>query len=707
VRLRSLTVSGFRGFAGEQSFDLSADVVLVHGPNGSGKTSFFDAVLWALTGTVDRLGPDSTLVSRYAEFGEARVQLALRAQDGTELLVVRRFDGESTVTVASGGRQATGLAAEAQLRELVWPESNAAPDPGGSLTRSVTRAIYLQQDQVRSFLEAEDEQSRFAIVAEIVGAGRVGGLVRQLESARKAWSTSSNRLREELEPLIRRRDLLRNQVTELEGGGGLLVDVDQVWIAWRRRTASLLGPEMPATDGERSRALERCLDALRKSQRRAEQTSSRLGELNELIGQASPDVDTDGVDEERRQVAEATAAVALRVAALEAAQARAAEVRERQVSEEQTSQSLAALAQLALRHLGEHCPVCTQSYDRDLTMTHLQMLITRSPGAQLVSSDEVAQEASLLRAAEGVLVTTRSRLSAAELREREATRLEDQITALAAELELSSLRTERAETVSVKLEEVTATINDLQSTRRDGEALAVALARAVEFERLAEHRSQLSSLESDCELRTTDLGKRDDASNDAKLLHDSLRDVSETLVTSELKRIEPVLQRIYASVDPHPSFRAVQFLTDTRRGRGRMWTSVLDPFQSLTVNDPGLVLSSSQLNVLAVVAFLALNLSVSELPLQVIALDDPLQSLDNINLLGLSDLLRRLRVDRQVIISTHDQRLAGLLERKLRPVLDGERTTVITMDGWSRTGPIVSQHDVQPDASELRLIQVA
>ncbi len=73
-----------------------------------------------------------------------------------------------------------------------------------------------------------------------------------------------------------------------------------------------------------------------------------------------------------------------------------------------------------------------------------------------------------------------------------------------------------------------------------------------------------------------------------------------------------------------------------------MWTTLTDEAEDKTVTDPSLVLSSSQLNVLAVSTFLALNLAIDSLPLQVVALDDPLQSLDTVNLLGLADLLRRV-----------------------------------------------------------------
>jgi hypothetical protein len=177
-------------------------------------------------------------------------------------------------------------------------------------------------------------------------------------------------------------------------------------------------------------------------------------------------------------------------------------------------------------------------------------------------------------------------------------------------------------------------------------------------------------------------------------------------VTEELLRIGPLLRRIYASVDPHPSFRAVQVLTRDHRGHGRVWTTLTDQSEGKTVEAPFLVLFSSQLNVLAVSTFLAPNLALHSLSLQVVALDDPLQSLDTINLLGLADLLRRVRATRQIIVSTHDSRLAQLSSRKLRPT-NGGRTRLIQLDAWSRRGPVVDQSDVPVDVAPLKLVASA
>src|SRR6185295_11376791 len=96
MRVVSLEIEGFRGFATHQALDLDADAVVVVGANGNGKTSLFDAVLWAISGNVPRLGgQDPLLVSKYSETGQARVVLRLRAStNSTPITITRIFDGQ-------------------------------------------------------------------------------------------------------------------------------------------------------------------------------------------------------------------------------------------------------------------------------------------------------------------------------------------------------------------------------------------------------------------------------------------------------------------------------------------------------------------------------------------------------------------------------------------------------------------------------------
>jgi hypothetical protein len=51
-KLTELQVGPFRGFMAQETFDLSRDITLVYGPNGSGKTSFCEALEFAMLGSV-------------------------------------------------------------------------------------------------------------------------------------------------------------------------------------------------------------------------------------------------------------------------------------------------------------------------------------------------------------------------------------------------------------------------------------------------------------------------------------------------------------------------------------------------------------------------------------------------------------------------------------------------------------------------------
>jgi energy-coupling factor transporter ATP-binding protein EcfA2 len=51
-RLKSMTVGPFRGFSRQEIFDLDSRIVLAYGPNGTGKSSFCEALEYALLGSV-------------------------------------------------------------------------------------------------------------------------------------------------------------------------------------------------------------------------------------------------------------------------------------------------------------------------------------------------------------------------------------------------------------------------------------------------------------------------------------------------------------------------------------------------------------------------------------------------------------------------------------------------------------------------------
>ncbi|NFN85956.1 hypothetical protein FDF31_03915 [Clostridium sporogenes] len=63
-RLKNVELNDFRAYKGKMPFDFTtesgeiADFIAIYAPNGAGKTSFFDAIEWGLTGKINRLEND-------------------------------------------------------------------------------------------------------------------------------------------------------------------------------------------------------------------------------------------------------------------------------------------------------------------------------------------------------------------------------------------------------------------------------------------------------------------------------------------------------------------------------------------------------------------------------------------------------------------------------------------------------------------------
>ncbi|WP_417608888.1 AAA family ATPase [Parasphingorhabdus sp.] len=101
-RLKSLSIKNFRSMRGSVIIPLDAQVVLVHGTNGMGKTTVMSAIELGLTGSIDHLEDQS----KYHDFlthidtAGGSIQLAIEGMNG-------RSTGAGQVTFASGSFDAT------------------------------------------------------------------------------------------------------------------------------------------------------------------------------------------------------------------------------------------------------------------------------------------------------------------------------------------------------------------------------------------------------------------------------------------------------------------------------------------------------------------------------------------------------------------------------------------------------------------------
>ncbi len=159
-----------------------------------------------------------------------------------------------------------------------------------------------------------------------------------------------------------------------------------------------------------------------------------------------------------------------------------------------------------------------------------------------------------------------------------------------------------------------------------------------------------------------------------RLVENKLTAERDVVISKLRERVEAffftdLINAIYSKIDPHPSFKTVQFVADFGSSDKPGLNIVLQDEKGDIIS-PMLYFSAAQLNILSLSVFLANALHATDKsgePLDVILIDDPIQSMDSINVLATIDLLRNVseRFNKQIIISTHDENFFGLLKRKI------------------------------------------
>lgn len=126
------------------------------------------------------------------------------------------------------------------------------------------------------------------------------------------------------------------------------------------------------------------------------------------------------------------------------------------------------------------------------------------------------------------------------------------------------------------------------------------------------------------------------------------------------------INSIYQRIDPHPDFNNIKFEVDLSKDKTELHIYASSKQEKLA---PILYFSAAQVNILSLSIFLAKALLKDQEGLNTIFMDDPIQHLDNLNILSFIDLLRTItnNIDKQVIISTHNENFYKLIKRKMDP----------------------------------------
>ncbi len=133
---------------------------------------------------------------------------------------------------------------------------------------------------------------------------------------------------------------------------------------------------------------------------------------------------------------------------------------------------------------------------------------------------------------------------------------------------------------------------------------------------------------------------------------------------------EELINDLYKRIDPHPDYKRLKFICDFKDDKPKLNVCLYKDDIDEDPIIPNLYFSTAQLNILSLSIFLAKALNAKDdkgNPIESIFIDDPIQSMDSINILSTIDLFRGIVVnqEKQIILSTHDENFHNLLKKKM------------------------------------------
>lgn len=133
-----------------------------------------------------------------------------------------------------------------------------------------------------------------------------------------------------------------------------------------------------------------------------------------------------------------------------------------------------------------------------------------------------------------------------------------------------------------------------------------------------------------------------------------------------------LINKIYSKIDPHPDYSEIEFKCDFTDRNPRLQIYTIKNIEGKRVESiPSLYFSTAQINILSLSIFLARALKTKNPQsgkfVDCIFIDDPIQSMDSINILSFIDLFRSmiLFLGKQLIVSTHEENFHLLLQKKI------------------------------------------
>lgn len=198
-KLKEVNIKNFRGYREEKiKIPKEADIILLTGNNGLGKTSFFDAIEWGITGQIKRYKPPSNernsecfLKNKHAN-EQGYVNIIFEDEEGREVYI-KRTTKEDRGNDYNPGILEINQNLKGAITDILV-KSNKEKD--FEFNKSFNFSHLLSQELISDFVR-NHETERYSVLSNLIGFKNYDAYSKKLKELRKECNTQYRGLEKE------------------------------------------------------------------------------------------------------------------------------------------------------------------------------------------------------------------------------------------------------------------------------------------------------------------------------------------------------------------------------------------------------------------------------------------------------------------------------------------------------------------------------
>lgn len=655
MRLSYVHLYGFRGYREPVRLEFADSFTIIDGRNGVGKSTIFDAVEFALTGTISKYldaKADGESVADYIWWAGPEAQ----DRDLSHHFVEVGFsDGNAQFAIRRTPLDPKDFDVRAKAEHLFQPDAA----PREAIAQLCNSTIIRDEHIARLSLDLK-EGERFTLLRDAIGAVDAEDWIKRAQAIHSAAAAKTKVAQGEVEAAGIAQ---ANAARQLDQARASLPGVDVVGQATARlqRTLETSGSGSQLSDFARQRLAAITLE---------------IENLQSLIaGYARFEGAQRGLPDAEERLSEASVAAAtaqLRYDDAVNALSASPEASDLSTQAQQLENLVELGRQLGLRD--GHCPLCASGISHDEFSQRLDQALSIAKGLDTQAVEQAQKERERDAALREVHTTEHALLKATAERDQLATLIKDFETLLVA----ASLANATAAEIESRLAKVETHRQSIASDLRIFDTLSIdrVIARVIGEQSAATERVRSAEVR---------LGRARAAEIRAKSIYDAARRAAAETLQLRLDRVIPLMSELYKRLRPHPVWGDIEY--SVRGDVKRFLTLKVDG----EVN-PQFIFSSGQRRATGLAFLLSVNLSIAWSKWQSILLDDPVQHVDDFRTVHLAEVLAQLCASgRQVICAVEDSALADLMCRRLPSTVSspGKRISL----GADATGALAIVHE--------------